>query len=99
MGGVVIGSRALALVARCSQGSSGFGLWLQLVHCTCVLTLSEYFKWAELLDFRLSPRLAFAEGSVRMMKLGFSLQSQPSGLTIRTVRARFLSIKYMVGAI
>ena len=25
------------------QGSSGFRLWLQLMHCTYLLTLSEYF--------------------------------------------------------
>jgi len=39
------------------------------VCCTYLLTLSKYFKWVELLDFGLSPRLAFARKSTRMMKL------------------------------
>jgi len=39
------------------------------MYCAYLLTLSEYFKWVELSDFGLSLRLAFAEGSIRMMKL------------------------------
>ena len=44
--------------------------------CTYLIALSEYFKWVKLSDFRLSPRLAFTKGSIRIMKLAV----QPSEL-------------------
>src|SRR5882724_2364041 len=33
------------------RGSLGFGLWLQLMCCTYLLTLSKYFRWGQ--TFRL----------------------------------------------
>jgi len=47
-GQVLLGFGALL---ELPQDSLGFGLWLQLMCCTYLLTVSEYFKWR--LDFRL----------------------------------------------
>jgi len=45
-GGRALGSDVLGVKDSTgdSQGSSGFGLWLQIMHCAYLLTLSEYFK-------------------------------------------------------
>ena len=37
----------LAVITGYSRGPLGFGLWLQLMCCTYLLTLSKYFTWGQ----------------------------------------------------
>jgi len=44
---------------------SGFGLWLQLVHCTYLLTLSKYFRWGQTSDFGNKSETSLCRGKCR----------------------------------
>jgi len=92
----------LILVARYSWGlirtplgSLGFGLWLQLMHCAYLLSLSEYFKWGQ--TFRLwvkSETSLHSREHRKIMELEVQHSESAFGVTVGAVRMRFLSIMY-----
>jgi len=73
---------------------SWFRLWLQLMCCAYLLSLSKYFKWGWTLDFRIKSKTSLHSGDHRRV---MKLEVQPSELAFRfdswDSKVRFLSIK------
>src|SRR5882724_1175860 len=84
-----------ALIAGYSWGSSGFGLWLQLVCCTYLLALSEYLKKDPIFRLQVKSGTSLHRGECRkMMKLEVWPSESAFGVTVRAVKTRFSSIMY-----
>ena len=48
-----------------SLGDIGFRLWLQLMHCTYLLTLSKYFKWGQTFRLQVKSKTSLHRGECR----------------------------------
>jgi len=57
------------LVIECAWGLPGFGLWLQLMHCAYLLTLSKYFKWGQTFGLWMKSEASLHMGGSKVMKL------------------------------
>ena len=55
-------------VNTCHQvlsGATGFRLWLQLMHCAYLLTLSEYFEWGRTFGLWMKSKASLHMGEAR----------------------------------
>jgi len=55
----------LVLGALGVQGSSGFRLWLQIMHCSYLLTLSKYFRWGQNFGLQVKSETSLHRGEHR----------------------------------